>query len=649
VGAVVLWVALWTLPWQGFLEALPGSRAVLGLLLFIVPGGCLQQLVSGERSWTRFLTVGFCVSVALVGCLGVLARFAHLSSDFVRLGLMVTGASGILMSWRSLEAPKYPLRSLAKQIAIAVPFLVAIGLALYAGFHESDKTDIDFATHHAQVTDFRDAAQLGFDHFIFGPEVQLSKRFWLSFWTLAQAVVAKNSALHIIELYPVLKQLVLLLAVLAAFALARRMGLPRRWAYLAGIVQLASLSALWGETEGYRAGLTFYKYTLLDNNVATHVSAPVLLRVLVDFLEKPDWRRLLLLCLATCGLLFTHAGMLGLFGVILAIYVALEGVARRWSRAETTALAVLACAAAIPASLRFVSVSQVLPSSLSQMLYKPRAVRILPDGVHYAVDPAYAMYLPFGLVALAGVVAIFWVRRSTSARYILSTLLLLLLTMVPETATLLGAAVTPTILGRTLWFMPFGLAAGFVLMQLFESGEQRSPALAWLGYGVASLLALAWMAESVGSGSRKPRDEVDYSAAEFVEVAHELDRLLDEPTLVLGDRTFNSHLPTLSANAKNITHRNEVQPKSAAYVSHLGAFGKDEARTRIRAWKLISDYDQPGARRLEWLRRSGARYFVSKDRFDARGPPGIGLPPGLQEVKATPGYYIYRVAPPAGS
>ena len=57
-GAVALWIALSSAPWQGAFEGLPWVRAGLGLLLFIVPGGCLQQLAYGDRSWTRFYTCG---------------------------------------------------------------------------------------------------------------------------------------------------------------------------------------------------------------------------------------------------------------------------------------------------------------------------------------------------------------------------------------------------------------------------------------------------------------------------------------------------------------------------------------------------------------------------------------------------------------
>ena len=649
IAAVVgFWGLLWVLPWPDLLSGQPGLRSALGLLLFIVPGGCLQQWLSGERGVARFLTVGFCLSVALVGLLGLFARFTHLSIEFVRLGLMLIGGLGILASWRSLELSRVDFRSLAKSVAIAVPLLLAIGLALQAAQDESQKTDIDFATHHAQVTDFRDAEELGFDHFIFGPEVRLSKRFWLSYWTLAQAVVAKNAGLHIIELYPWLQKGVLLLAVLAGFALARRMGLPLRWACLAGVVQLASVSALWGETEGYRVGLTFYKYTLLDNNVATHLSALVLLRVTVDFLAEPDRRRLALLFLVAVGLLFTHAGMLGLFGLVLGIYIALQIFVRPWSKAEVGALGVLVLVSAIPASLRFVEVSQVLPTSLSEMIYKPRAVKVLADGVHYGVDPSYAMYLPFAFVAVAGVVAIFQAHRSPLARYILAMVLFLVICMTPQTATLLGSAVTPTILGRSLWFVPFGLAAGFVAMVLFESLERRFPSTGWFGYGVASVLALAWMADGIGSGPRKRSDEVDYSTAEFIEVARALDDLLDEPTIVLGDRTFNSHLPTLSANAKNITHRTEVQPSRIAYLSHLGAFARSEARRRAHAWDQIASYGKPARRRVELLRRSGARYFVSRDRFNSRAPPGVALPPELREVRSASGFHIYRIESASG-
>ena len=137
--------------------------------------------------------------------------------------------------------------------------------------------------------------------------------------------------------------------------------------------------------------------------MATHICATVLLRVTVDFLHTPDRRRLALLFFATLGLAFTHAGMLGLFGLILIIYIAMELFAHPWSKAETLALAALASVAAIPASLRFVSVDEVLPTSLSQLAKMPRAVKILDDGVHYGVDPTFAMYLPFAFVALAGV------------------------------------------------------------------------------------------------------------------------------------------------------------------------------------------------------------------------------------------------------
>ena len=647
-AAVALWVVLWILPWSDLLGGQSVLRATLGLLLFIVPGGCLQQWISGERGVARFLTVGFCVSVALVGLLGLFARLTHLSIEFVRLGLMLIGGLGILASWRSLQLPKIEFRSLAKLVAIAVPLLLATGLALQAAHDESRKTDIDFATHHAQVTDFRDAEELGFDHFIFGPEVRLSKRFWLSYWTLAQAVVAKNAGLHIIELYPWLQKWVLLLAVLASFALARRLGLPLRWACLAGVVQLASVSALWGETEGYRVGLTFYKYTLLDNNVATHLSALVLLRVMVDFLAVPDRRYFVLLLLVAVGLLFTHAGMLGLFGLVLGIYIVLQIFVRPWSKAEVGALGALALVSAIPASLRFVAVSQVMPTSLSEMIYKPRAVRVLDDGVHYGVDPGYAMYLPFAFVAVAGAVAIFHAHRSSLARYILATVVFLVICITPQTATLLGSAVTPTILGRSLWFMPFGLAFGFVAMVLFERVERRFPTAGWFGYAVASALALVWMAEGIGSGPRKRGDEVDYSTAAFIEVAGALDGLLDEPMIVLGDRTFNSHLPTLSANAKNITHRTEVQPFRVAYLSYLGAFERSEARRRVQTWDLIASYQEPARRRVELLRRSGARYFVSRDRFNAKAPPGVPLPRELEEVRSAPGFHIYRVVSVSG-
>jgi len=645
-AAVGFWVLLWLLPWQELLGDHFGLRAALGFVLFILPGALLQQWIVGERGVARFLTVGFCVSVALVGLLGLVARLAHLSIEFVRVVLMLIGALGILGAWRDWSLPKGGLRSRLQQVAVTLPLLVALGFALQAAHAESGKTDIDFATHHAQVTEFRDADELGFGHFVFGPEVGLSKRFWLSYWTLAQAVVAKNAGLHIIELYPWLQKGVLLLAVLAGFALARRMGLSLRWACLAAVVQLASVSALWGETEGYRVGLTFYKYTLLDNNVATHLSGLVLLRVLVDFLAEPGRRGFALLFLVAVGLLFTHPGMLGLFGVLLGIYIALQVLERPWSKAEVAALALLALVSAIPASLRFVAVNQVLPTSLSEMIYPPRAVKVLEDGVHYGVDPSYAMYLPFAFVAVAAVVAMFHAHRSPLARYILAAVLFLAICITPQTATLLGSAVTPTILGRSLWFMPFGLAAGFVAMVLFGWAARRFPMAGAFGYVVLSLLALAWMADGIGSEPREHRDEIDYTTAQYLEVARALDELLSEPTIVLGDRTFNSHLPTLSANAKSISHRTEAQFFRVAYLSRLGAFDRSEARQRIDTWTAIANERTASRRRVVLLRQSGARYFVSRKRFDAGSRAGLAPPPGLEEVRAAPGFHIYRVLPP---
>ena len=636
-AAAVIWLCLWLVPWQGALEGLPWARVVIAIAMFVVPGGCLQQFLdpSARASTSRFLSLGFCVSLALTGFLGIVARAANLSIDFVNTGLMAIGLLGIFWASRSLGAPKIATRQAALQVGFAIPLIVATLLVVYLTSVYSQQTDIDFATHHAQVTDFQGASELDYTHFVFGSDVLLSKRFLISYWTLGQAVLASNAGMHIIELYPLLMVAVALLAMLAVFELASGLGLPRVWAQLASIAQVAMLTTLWEENEVYRVGRTFLQYTLLDNNVATHVFAPLLLRVVADYLASFTGRRLVLVVLMAFGTLFVHPGMLGLLGLIIGFYVALGALLYGWSRKEAALLTPLALVAAIPFSFRLFWREQVLPSSLDQMDYVPRGVTLLGDSGLYSVTIGYLLHPPFIPVVLAEVVALFHVRRCPAARYVLACLLALGLTLIPHSASLVGSAVTPTILARVLWLMPFGLATSFLLLKLFERVADRSPFDSRLvGTGLCSVAA-AGMAFAVYTGHPiQFRDEIRYPTGSYLRLARKLDALLPERAIVVGDKELNSHLPSLSANAKTFIHRIEHQTFKISYLKRLGAFSEEETRRRIEDWRSIRR-STAGAERVRLLKRYAASYYITASNFGRR--------PGLTLVDSVDRYHIYRV------
>lgn len=612
------WTFLWKVPWQPWLTAWPWLRLIVAMLMFALPGICLQHAVykGAAASVGRPLTLGVAISVGLTGLLGLLASLGHLSFGFVGGGLFLAGAVGlVVLVVRGVSLPKKRMEVGAQGWAFlsVLPAVVAIVLAGRLCWATQIHGD-DF-TYNAYITHFEHSKALDFNDIFFGLERRAITRFWLAFWPLTEAVIAHHSQLHGLELTTMyLGPVLAALSLLGVFELARSVSLSRQSAYVALVAQFASVFLL---TYKDQAGYVFFNRLTQDKLVAAFVLAPVLFRVVVDFLGGAKGRCLGLLIVVGLGVTFTHPVMLGIVCLISALYGLLHLAASRKVRPVAALLCLLVGIVILPFSLRFCDpMLRDLQFTLEDAsLDKREASRleILEGNRFYGINPELVRGIPFAVAAAAGVLALLQWRRTPASRYLVASLVVVASGVIPYTGWLIGSATASGQLWRIPWLTPFGVGAAFlvdgvvnyVLRRVPETGcgEMRVTRIEALSVQLI-LLLLVGVAYVRPVPARKylealaPRESWAWPPQyhDLLSIGNRLDALIPERAVVVGgDQRTNDLIPSLSAKAEMVVFRYED------YTMRLGSFSEEQAANRWDAWSKMVEPDTPAAERMSAL------------------------------------------------
>lgn len=609
------WTFLCKGAWQLWLADWPWIRLVVAVLMFALPGIFLQHFAYKEQpvGVARYLTLGFAISVALTGLLGLVASVAHFSFRFVTGGLFAAGGIGLfalIVKGVSLPKKRIGIRTQAWAIVSVLPALMAIILTARL-CSPTDITQDDF-TYVAYITHFEHSESLSFNDIFFGLDHQVPSRFWLAFWPLTEAIIAHNSQLHGLELTSIyLGPVLAALCLLGVFEVARAVGLSRRVAYLALVAQFASLSLL---TYPDQAGHVFFNRLTEDKVVAAFVLTPVMLRLVVDSLNSSNWHSLALLALVGLGLACTHPTMVVLACLISALYAVLSLATLRRVKRFTLLLCVLVTILMAPFSLRFGTArSRRLPFTLEGVEISPShtaRLEVIEGTVFYGINPASVRDISFGVVVIAGVLALLQRRRNPAARYVLASVALIAGAVVPYTGWLLGLVITPFQLWRVPWLTPFGVSTAFLVSSSLIWALHKRPQIRWDQTRVTRavslsaqllLLLLICLAYVRPTSMRAHLDSTTRVVSwpplhDLISIGTRLDVLIPTRAVVVGsDHRTNNFIPGLSAKAEMVVFRNEHQTMA------FGGFSEQEVTNRWDAWEEMVGPDTPAVERLSAL------------------------------------------------
>lgn len=659
IGVQVLWFWLWYGNWRARLEPLPWLGVTLALAILMTPGMILQHILwhNSRLAWASHLSVGFAVSLALNGVLGLVGVLTHQSLSFVMNGMWLIGALAITLwfgqwifqphrlfgnrkeiqpritqnlsgssrfAWRNkLSAVKKP-EVFTLVAALLALFASAAGMWLAIG----NQLNPDDYGYNAYLTYYQHAPAWGLNEILFGTGQIAAPRSWIAFLPLYQALIAQMSGLSGVRLLATfLPPLFVLLSAFSTFTLARALGMRAQLAFTAVTVQLTCLLIA---SDQVQVGRAFYNRLSEDKAVVAFVLAPVLFYLTVEYFRKPSWRLLGLNMLVGLGMVWTHPTMTGLAYLIAGLY-GLLGLSRPGMVFSPTKLAqtfhVLIQFAlsglivlSIPLALRFVDTpyTRELGYDLkaAQLTDYQQNYLVIVNDVLYGLNPQVVGGLAFLLFFVAALVAAFNLKHSRAARFIVASLIVLVLAVVPLTGWLIGAAITAPHMDRVPWFTPFGIAIVFLVFLLLRFLKRRLRRSSraqweWAYSAVAVVIILAAAPRLVPPHARmieslNPAQDESALYADYEALAHQLDvSIPDEAFVVAENLDLYNLVPGLTPKAHVVVFRN----KRNMWV--FGNLERDEIERRWAAWRRLLNADSPNERRMAVLHDFRITFVVS--------------------------------------
>ena len=612
-GSITIWLFLVLYPWQVWIEGLSVFRFVVGLLLFIIPGALAFLCVTDDKNISpRVLLGGFVISIFVVGLLGLFARLFHSNFLLIRGGFALWGAASLIIFGIQKEKVTWKFeRFTGLDIALLV---VAAGGALYfAGIANPPLIHDDAFSYNALLYYYQHAPVLDF---IFPPALARLEipRFWIAYWPLVEAMISDLS--HVDGLIVAGAYLPLALACfsfLGVFSLGRTLGLPRAASGAAVLAQGFSLMRL---TKLSQPGNLFFQRLTEDKVVAAFVISLVLILLVVEYLESPTARKLILVGVTALAMVFTHPVQFGMTCMIIGVY-GLQSLFKMNVRGGYFALiGVLAIIVLIPYLFRFGGgeYSQTLSFSLEDVANNDEfgrlgsRVDIVEGTQYYGISQSITHGLPYEVGLVSTLVSLFFFWRYKFARYVLSAFFVLGVSMFPYTGWIIGMFTTPFQLWRLTWLMPFGLAFAFLIwigseivqkMKFVQSVGHWLHSLYYFFIYTGLVIALVLIRPyAMGNVETKNLNEVDIYI-NYLSTAALMNNLnVDKPIIVGGpDAVTNSIIPSLTVNYEPLFFRVEVDSR------------------RSQSWKsMVGEEVRPLGERFAQFQENKVEYLLLKGR-----------------------------------
>lgn len=621
LGSLILYLGLVWSTWQPLVSS-EWLRLGAAWLIFLAPGLLLQQLLWRDISVSQRVSVGLGMAVALGATFGLVATAFHFALWFVMGALAsVTIVCALALAarghWRMRQ--RWHIQFSLAQIFLLIP--LALSVLVVARLTYGLVLNTDDLTYTAYVTHWLEAREFDWQELPLGVPQFAASRFWLAYWTLNQALLAKWSGLHIFDLTRwYLAPFLGMFGLLATYALARAFAFSRAVSSFTVALQVAALVWL-SETD--QAGLVFFNRLIEDKVFAAFVLIPVFVITVTAFLKQQTRGRLALVALVGIALVLTHPTLMAVGVAAVGLYTVFTGIVTREWRGLTLLSLIFVLMLSAPLAIRVLDTSytEKIPfdAETLQRVDQLRRVLQLENGL-YAVHPSLYWGVPFLWTLAAALAGLLEWKTSYAARWIVAASVVAASVVNPLTAWTWGIAIGTSQQWRVLWLTPFAVAGVYLalvvgrsLLELggrtLSAGQTRAvPALCGIVILSAALFFLLTNTDGVNlQALRAPQQARSESYARLLAFKPELDSRLREPTnIVGGDRWVNERLPGLSANARVFAFRSEVN------MWQLSNLKWEDASARWEAWETILIDESTAAQRLAVLRKYRVRYIVAE-------------------------------------
>lgn len=606
------WLFLALFPWQGWAEGFAIPRFAAGVFIYLLPGALTFLLLSENRNLSlRTILGGLITALFATGLLGAIVRIFHLDFTFIRWTFALWGA---VVIWVFYFRPvpiivKFEKLSWEEGILLAV----AAGAAFYfASLARPPLIHDDAFTYNALLYYYQHAPAVDFS-FPAALNNLKTPRFWLAFWPLAEAMISAFSGvdgLFVTGVY--LPPLLAVMSFIGIYVLARTLGIPRA---LGGAAILAQGFALMRLTLSSQAGKLFFQRLTEDKVAAAFVISLALVMLALEYLEKPNARKLLLVWIAACAMAFTHPVQLGMISIIVGVYCLLSMFRAEARMKYLLLIGVLASVAVVPYLFRFGGGenAQTLSFTLGEVeendeffRLRRNRVEIIEGTQFYGLSPYLTQGLPYRVGALSAFACLFFFWRNRAARYVLASFIVLGLAVLPYTGWLIGMFTTPYQLWRLTWLTPLGIAfavligIGIEILQRFKPLAAQRRWLHPLIQGLVFLVLIAaiayvrpWASGNLYTGNVNIPDFYN----NYINAAKAMNELdIEGVPIIIGapDAVTHSIIPSLTM-------------KYAPLVFRVESGGNN---TRI--WRTLTGEDIPPDTRLERLREYNVEYLLVK-------------------------------------
>ncbi len=586
--ALAVWSCFWLFPWQPWLEHHVWVKMALGLSAFILPGFLIIKLLQPQDpDWIGYIPFGFSISLLIVTVLGLIARSVHLSMSHIVICFWVVGIISLgLVFQQGVKKGNTGEERRVSGTGLKYTWPILVVVVLIGLITTLRIIGDDDLIYQAYQNYFEKSASLDFKEIVFGYDEWSPARFWIVSIPFAQALISRithiPAAMFALGYYD---PFLVLVSAIAFYCLSWRLGLSPGMAALSVVFQFTFMVLL---SEYLHAGAPFLKQLGTDKATAAFILAPVFLDGLHRIFKGPNVGSIVAGLLAALSLSAAHpvifafagfiAGLTGLLAIdrtsiirrilipaMILLMAMLPQVAVRFSGSQSTALIDQARSDMLHQEetdlrIRLWGSRQLYglnPSLLAiHIPYEQRLSPISPDLLHFG-------WLVFP--ALVGLFTLKDFRKEETARYILASLLLVLLVIFPFTGPIFGTLTTPGMLERTVWLFPFGTALVYLLarlcgsLKIIKKGRENSRHDVAIPLQIASTVIctaviLLYMRETKAPDfDQLRRREIRYQ--DLVDIGSFLDRENDTNFWIAGSDKINDLIPIFTTRGKVISFR----------------------------------------------------------------------------------------------
>ncbi len=652
------WIGAWVLPWGKVISS-DGNLYGMFILdmiklgfafgMFLVPGALLflllQRRPNGMSSGCSGVpAVGFALSVAMIGMIGLVGRIMGLPFLFVKYAFALIGMAEIFLMHTKIaraEAPKNDFSRHIREFIENTPLLLALMISVSITFN-GHQFFIDDTTYAAYSMNWQHTAHLGFYNIVHRTDVAEQARFWLALYPMSQALLADLSGIPVILLFSNYLELFLVpLALITSYWFAGVLGLSRFAAGGSVLIQSTLYVAM--ISESWPVGFWFYENMVEDKVSAVFLLSPVFFTFVLRSLQNPVNGNAMLVLLSGVGLALTHPVILFFAFTIAGGMTLLLWSLRKVNVRQVAGLFLVLILLAMPSTVirlydRYSSSHLPFDAESASSTFQAEKYVTVVGGRYYGLNIEllklfnessdnnyysvfqYVRLLPIVLVLLALGLALYKVKFGALYWYVAICSLLITFAAIPYTGWMLGYFVSARMVSRASWFLPLGLSGvmlidffamrtGLNQLKVFRLQENpldpytRSIMTGLVFAGI--LLALIVAPQTTGYFATLDRNSQLARVGEYIDRSS-----YSSSTIVIAlDYTDLQLLPSVSSRASLISFREEKE-----YNPHNYFMSIDEVDNRLYASNTIRSLEPviPSYERCRLIEIYDVRFVLAR-------------------------------------